>query len=75
MGSEEIRFGMGIEAPSNVRIYREEIFHQILEENQSAATDLPSDLIALAKVWSDGRNKALVQLKNHKLKNNIFRRR
>ena len=59
---------MGIEAPNNVRIYREEIFHQILEENQSAATDLPPDLIALAKVWSEGRNKALASLKDHKLK-------
>jgi len=59
---------MGIEAPNNVRIYREEIFHQILEENKSAATDLPSDLLAVAKFWADGRSKALAQLKTHKLK-------
>ena len=59
---------MGIEAPNNVRIYREEIFHQILEENQSAATELPEDLLSVAKFWADGRSKALAQLKTHKMK-------
>jgi carbon storage regulator len=59
---------MGIEAPNNVRIYREEIFHQILEENQSAATDLPADLLAVAKFWADGRSNALADLKTRKLK-------
>lgn len=59
---------MGIDAPNNVRIYREEIFHQILEENKSAATELPSDLLSVAKFWADGRNKTLDQLKTHKLK-------
>ncbi len=59
---------MGIEAPDNVRIYREEIFHQILEENQSAASELPVDLLAVAKSWKDGKNDVIAKLKDHKLK-------
>jgi carbon storage regulator len=59
---------LGIDAPGNVRIYREEIFNQILEENQSAASDLPTDLAGVAKVWADGRSKALTELAKHKNK-------
>jgi carbon storage regulator len=57
---------LGIDAPGNVRIYREEIFNQILEENQSAAADLPPDLSQVAKVWADGRSGALSELAKHK---------
>lgn len=58
---------IGIDAPGNVRIYREEIFNQILEENQSAATELPQDLIEIAKVWgTGGRTQALSELAKHK---------
>lgn len=56
---------LGIDAPSHVRIYREEIFTQILEENKSAASDLPSDLSNIAKTWADGRSGALSALKKH----------
>ncbi len=59
---------MGIEAPDNVRIYREEIFHQILEENQSAASELPVDLLAVARSWKDGKKDVIAKLKDHKLK-------
>jgi carbon storage regulator len=59
---------LGIDAPGNVRIYREEIFNQILEENQSAASELPPDLTQVAKVWADGRSKALSELAKHKNK-------
>ena len=61
---------LGIEAPSSVRIYREEIYNQILEENQSAASDLPHDLSGVQKAWADGRTKALSNLSKHSQKKN-----
>ena len=44
---------IGVEAPASVRIYREEIYLQILEENKSAASlaESPSDLEGVAKAW------------------------
>ena len=44
---------IGVEAPPNVRIYREEIYSQILEENQSAAVGMThaADLEGMAKEW------------------------
>jgi len=62
---------LGIDAPSDVRIYREEIYNQIMEENQSAASDLPENLNAVAKVWADGRYKALSELKKYSVKKKI----
>ncbi len=59
---------IGIDAPSHVRIYREEIFTQIVEENKSAASDLPADLSNIAKTWADGRTGALNVLKKHSSK-------
>lgn len=44
---------VGIEAPSSVKIYREEIYLQILEENKNAAAELPPDLEGMAKAWAD----------------------
>lgn len=43
---------VGIEAPSDVRIYREEIYLQILEENRKAA-EVASDegLAGLSEAW------------------------
>ncbi len=52
---------IGIEAPSAVKIYREEIYLQILEENKSAAAELPADLEGVAKQWSEGKQAALTQ--------------
>jgi carbon storage regulator len=47
---------IGVEAPPSVKIYREEIYQQILEENKSAAA-LPStgqaDLSDMFKSWKD----------------------
>ena len=37
---------LGIEAPSDVRILREEIYSQILEENKSAAAPVSGDSLA-----------------------------
>ncbi len=47
---------IGVDAPPNVRIYREEIYLQILEENKSAAGypgEVSSDLEGVVKVWKD----------------------
>ena len=56
---------VGVEAPSSVRIYREEIYLQILEENKSAAAlsaDTPADLGDVAKQWQSQKPKALGNL-------------
>jgi carbon storage regulator len=45
---------VGIEAPSDVRIYREEIYLQILEENKNAAEAGPVEALAgLSEAWKD----------------------
>jgi carbon storage regulator len=48
---------IGIDAPSSVKIYREEIYLQILEENKVAAAETPSDLGDVAKAWADKKPK------------------
>lgn len=56
---------LGIEAPSSVRIYREEIYQQILEENQSAAVavaETGADLGSIAMAWKDKKTEALSSL-------------
>lgn len=58
---------IGIEAPSSVKIYREEIYLQILEENQSAAAELPTDLEGVAKAWSEKKQLALDQFSKKKV--------
>lgn len=52
---------IGIEAPPAVKIYREEIYLQILEENKSAAAEVPMDanLESFAKAWKEGKPAAL----------------
>ncbi len=44
---------IGIEAPSSVKIYREEIYLQILEENKAAAEEAPTDLAGVARAWAE----------------------
>ncbi len=56
---------IGIDAPSDVRIYREEIYLQILEENQSAAdvsSTPPSDLGDFAAAWKSSKKGKLQEL-------------
>lgn len=56
---------IGIEAPPTVRIYREEIYLQILEENKSAASvssEMPADLESVAKAWKDKKPLAVTRL-------------
>lgn len=60
---------VGIHAPPSVKIYREEIYLQILEENKSAAAlsvETPPDLMAVAKAWKDKKADALGSLKKSK---------
>jgi carbon storage regulator len=60
---------IGVEAPGNVRIFREEIYLQIQEENQTASVvpaDLTQDLSSVAKVWSEGKVDTLSRLKVEK---------
>lgn len=57
---------IGIEAPDSVRIFREEIYLQIQEENRTAAAlpaETPADLSHVAKVWSEGKSDTLNRLK------------
>lgn len=52
---------IGIEAPANVKIYREEIYLQIQEENQQAAAELPkdADLAGVAEAWASKKQATL----------------
>ncbi|MCB0359347.1 MAG: carbon storage regulator CsrA [Bdellovibrionales bacterium] len=62
---------VGVDAPPSVRIYREEIYLQILEENKSAAAlsaEAPADLGDVAKAWKDQKPKALGGLSTKKPK-------
>lgn len=42
---------LGIEAPSQVAVHREEIYLRILEENKKAALELPADMSALDDIF------------------------
>ena len=59
---------IGIHAPPSVKIYREEIYLQILEENKLAATDVPENLEGVARDWSDNKPKAIATLSSYKKK-------
>lgn len=41
---------LGVEAPSNITIHRNEVYERIKAENVRAATESPQDLDALADV-------------------------
>ncbi|MCP4723550.1 MAG: carbon storage regulator CsrA [bacterium] len=47
---------LGIEAPRDVIVHREEIFNKILEENRQAAKTSKIDLKAIAKQWKARRD-------------------
>ena len=60
---------VGVDAPPSVRIYREEIYLQILEENKSAAAlshDTPKDLGDIATAWKSQKPASLGKLKSAK---------
>jgi len=46
---------VGIDAPTELRIYREEIYLQILEENRKAAETADVGLEGLSKAWEGRR--------------------
>ncbi|MBU0479525.1 MAG: carbon storage regulator CsrA [Proteobacteria bacterium] len=53
----EVKGGLvriGIEAPEEVSIHREEVFKKILDENLKAASEAPADLADVLDVF-DGR--------------------
>lgn len=57
---------LGIDAPPSVRIFREEIYLQIMEENRSAAgvpAGTPTDLGEVAKAWRDRKAGGIPQFK------------
>lgn len=43
---------IGIEAPSDITVHREEIYLRILEENKRAAMETPVDLSSLVSAFS-----------------------
>ena len=55
---------VGIDAPADLRIYREEIYLQILEENRQAARSSEAGLEGLAEVWKERRFDAAAESKS-----------
>jgi len=49
---------LGIIAPKDIKVHREEIFEKIQEENQKAATVSKHDLIEIAQIWRKGVKKS-----------------
>jgi carbon storage regulator len=48
---------LGVEAPADVRIYREEIYQAIQRENEQAAGRGKGDLDEVTKAWQNQRNR------------------
>jgi len=48
---------LGIEAPRDIIIHREEIYKKIVEENRLAASTKSLDLKQIAKNWKDIKKK------------------
>lgn len=48
---------IGIEAPNDIAVHREEIYLRILEENKRAALETPADFASLATVFSRNKGK------------------
>ncbi len=46
---------LGVDAPDEVTIHREEVYLRILEENKKAAMETPDDLSGLAGFLSEGK--------------------
>lgn len=48
---------IGVEAPAEVMVHREEIYLRILEENTRAAAEAPADLSSLASVFGGDKRR------------------
>jgi carbon storage regulator len=46
---------LGVEAPADVRIYREEVYRAIQRENQQAAQTAPETVDAATALWRQRR--------------------
>ena len=49
---------IGIEAPAEVMVHREEIYLRIVEENTRAAAEAPADLSSLASVFGGDKERS-----------------
>lgn len=43
---------LGIDAPANTKVYRQEIYTKIIEANRQAATTPQQDLAAMRALWA-----------------------
>lgn len=49
---------IGVEAPAEVMVHREEIYLRIVEENTRAAAEAPADLSSLASVFGGDKTRS-----------------
>ncbi len=57
LGIQGKQVKIGIAAPENVSVFREEIFKKIHDENVKASLSLKEDLQTLAKIIKTGKGK------------------
>ena len=48
---------IGIEAPRNIAVHRQEVYEQIQQENLDAAKSAPQNLSGLTKIWQTQKKK------------------
>ena len=48
---------LGVDAPTEVRIYREEVYRAIRKENEEAAMGAPKALEEVTEAWQNQRDK------------------
>lgn len=48
---------LGVDAPEDITVHREEIYLRILEENKKAALEAPADLESIVSAFTTGRKK------------------
>jgi len=46
---------LGIEAPAETAVHREEVYRRIREQNRQAAGLAPSDLSRLTEIWMESK--------------------